>query len=64
MLTTLICWQEQALAIEEGRPPPRLSGSADIRPLNMEDFRYAHEQVMKLFSSFVLSSPFFVWLIS
>eukprot|EP00268_Persea_americana_P067934 TRINITY_DN93_c0_g1_i8.p1 TRINITY_DN93_c0_g1~~TRINITY_DN93_c0_g1_i8.p1 ORF type:complete len:1266 (-),score=328.74 TRINITY_DN93_c0_g1_i8:375-4172(-) len=43
--------KERALAIEEGRPPPRLSGSADIRPLNMEDFRYAHEQVCASVSS-------------
>jgi len=38
-------WQERAAALAEGRPPPPLSGSADIRPLNMDDFRHAHEQV-------------------
>lgn len=29
----------------EGRPVPALYGSEDIRPLNMEDFKYAHDQV-------------------
>ncbi|XP_042502189.1 uncharacterized protein LOC122079629 [Macadamia integrifolia] len=43
--------KECAAALAEGRPPPTLSGSADIRPLNMEDFRYAHEQVCASVSS-------------
>eukprot|EP00262_Sarcandra_glabra_P017080 TRINITY_DN5743_c0_g3_i1.p1 TRINITY_DN5743_c0_g3~~TRINITY_DN5743_c0_g3_i1.p1 ORF type:complete len:1300 (+),score=286.88 TRINITY_DN5743_c0_g3_i1:437-4336(+) len=43
--------KDRALALTEGRPPPALSGSADIRPLNMEDFRYAHEQVCASVSS-------------
>ncbi|KAF8390623.1 hypothetical protein HHK36_025150 [Tetracentron sinense] len=37
--------KELSAALAEGRPAPELSGSADIRPLNTEDFRYAHEQV-------------------
>eukprot|EP00268_Persea_americana_P067932 TRINITY_DN93_c0_g1_i5.p1 TRINITY_DN93_c0_g1~~TRINITY_DN93_c0_g1_i5.p1 ORF type:complete len:1065 (-),score=280.19 TRINITY_DN93_c0_g1_i5:582-3428(-) len=43
--------KEQAFALAEGRPSPALSGSADIRPLNMEDFKYAHEQVCASVSS-------------
>ncbi|KAK8659023.1 hypothetical protein V6N13_029238 [Hibiscus sabdariffa] len=42
---------EQAAALAESRPPPPLNGSADIRSLNMEDFRYAHEQVCASVSS-------------
>lgn len=37
--------QEKNLAIAEGRPLPTLYGSEDVRPLNMEDFKFAHEQV-------------------
>lgn len=37
--------QERSLALEENRPVPSLYCSADIRPLKMEDFRHAHEQV-------------------
>ncbi|KAJ8449591.1 hypothetical protein Cgig2_005613 [Carnegiea gigantea] len=37
--------QERAAAFAEGRPLPPLSGSADIRPLDMDDFRRAHQQV-------------------
>lgn len=37
--------QELAAALAEGKPAPALSGSADIRPLNMNDFKYAHERV-------------------
>ncbi|VFQ61685.1 unnamed protein product [Cuscuta campestris] len=37
--------KEQAAASMEGNPPPSLCSSADIRPLNMDDFRHAHEQV-------------------
>ncbi|KAL2457261.1 AAA-type ATPase family protein [Forsythia ovata] len=43
--------KEQAAALEEGKPPPALSGSANIRPLNMDDFKFAHEQVCASVSS-------------
>ncbi|XP_040985695.1 uncharacterized protein LOC121233975 isoform X2 [Juglans microcarpa x Juglans regia] len=42
---------EGAAALAEGRPAPALSGSADIRPLNMDDFKYAHERVCASVSS-------------
>ncbi|PHU15569.1 hypothetical protein BC332_16774 [Capsicum chinense] len=34
--------KEQAAASADGRPPPALSSSADLRPMNMDDFRYSH----------------------
>ncbi|KAJ4968151.1 hypothetical protein NE237_014852 [Protea cynaroides] len=37
--------KEKALALEENKSLPALHGSADLRSLNMEDLRYAHEQV-------------------
>ncbi|GAB4860458.1 hypothetical protein Ancab_035618 [Ancistrocladus abbreviatus] len=43
--------KEREAALAEGKPPPPLSGSADIRPLNMDDFRHAHEQVCASVSS-------------
>ncbi|XP_061371799.1 uncharacterized protein LOC133314345 isoform X2 [Gastrolobium bilobum] len=43
--------KEHAAALSEGRPAPALSGSADIRSLNMEDFKYAHQQVCASVSS-------------
>ncbi|KAK9668891.1 hypothetical protein RND81_13G094400 [Saponaria officinalis] len=43
--------KERVSALEEGRSPPGLSGSADIRPLNMDDFKHAHEQVCASVSS-------------
>ncbi|XP_029126658.1 uncharacterized protein LOC109795955 isoform X3 [Cajanus cajan] len=43
--------KEQAAALAEGRPAPALSGSADIRSLNMEDFKHAHQQVCASVSS-------------
>ncbi|XWS60284.1 hypothetical protein CRYUN_Cryun07bG0023300 [Craigia yunnanensis] len=43
--------KERAAALAEGKLPPPLSGSADIRPLNMEDFKYAHERVCASVSS-------------
>ncbi|XP_073272500.1 uncharacterized protein [Primulina huaijiensis] len=43
--------KEQAAALAEGRIPPALSGSADIRPLNIDDFRFAHERVCASVSS-------------
>ncbi|MBA0578341.1 hypothetical protein Gorai_020627 [Gossypium raimondii] len=42
---------ERAAALAEGKPPPPLSGSADIRSLNMDDFKYAHERVCASVSS-------------
>ncbi|XP_039017192.1 uncharacterized protein LOC120148067 isoform X5 [Hibiscus syriacus] len=43
--------KERAAALAEGKAPPPLSGSADIRSLNMEDFKYAHERVCASVSS-------------
>lgn len=37
--------QERTLALAENRPLPALYSCSDIRPLKIEDFRYAHEQV-------------------
>lgn len=37
--------QEREAAIAEGKPVPALSSSTDVRHLNMDDFKYAHEQV-------------------
>ncbi|KAF3680924.1 hypothetical protein FXO38_02054 [Capsicum annuum] len=43
--------KEQAAASANGRPPPALSSSADLRPLNMDDFRYSLQQVCASVSS-------------
>jgi SpoVK/Ycf46/Vps4 family AAA+-type ATPase len=43
--------KEQAAAQAEGKPVPALSGSSDIRSLNMEDFKHAHERVCASVSS-------------
>lgn len=43
--------KERSLALAENRPLPALYSSADIRPLNMEDLKYAHEQVCASVSS-------------
>ncbi|KAM1185983.1 hypothetical protein TB2_014858 [Malus domestica] len=43
--------KEHAVAVAEGKPVPALSGSADIRPLNMDDFKDAHERVCASVSS-------------
>ncbi|KAG9444556.1 hypothetical protein H6P81_015896 [Aristolochia fimbriata] len=43
--------KEKAVALTEKRPPPSLYGSADVRPLNMDDLKYAHEQVCASVSS-------------
>ncbi|XP_057516053.1 uncharacterized protein LOC130797476 isoform X2 [Amaranthus tricolor] len=43
--------QERISAVAESRPLPPLSGSADIRPLNLDDFKRAHEQVCASVSS-------------
>ncbi|XP_074578863.1 outer mitochondrial transmembrane helix translocase-like [Curcuma longa] len=43
--------KEMISAIAEGRPLPMPYGSGDIRPLNLEDFKYAHDQVCASVSS-------------
>ncbi|KAJ6710482.1 P-LOOP NUCLEOSIDE TRIPHOSPHATE HYDROLASE SUPERFAMILY PROTEIN [Salix koriyanagi] len=43
--------KERTLALAESSPLPTLYSSSDIRPLKMEDFRYAHEQVCASVSS-------------
>ncbi|XP_012474044.1 uncharacterized protein LOC105790816 isoform X1 [Gossypium raimondii] len=43
--------KERALAAAESRPLPSLYNSADIRSLEMDDFKYAHEQVCASVSS-------------
>ncbi|GER48570.1 AAA-type ATPase family protein [Striga asiatica] len=43
--------KEREAALAEGKPVPALSGSADIRSLNMEDFRFAHDRVCASVSS-------------
>ena len=43
--------KERSVAQAENKPLPRLCSSADIRPLKMEDFKYAHEQVCASVSS-------------
>ncbi|KAM3374563.1 hypothetical protein P3S68_013277 [Capsicum galapagoense] len=44
--------EKKATASADGRPPPALSSSADLRPLNMDDFRYSsHQQVCASVSS-------------
>ncbi|GAV56541.1 AAA domain-containing protein/FHA domain-containing protein [Cephalotus follicularis] len=43
--------KDRTAALAEGKPAPALSGSSDIRHLNMEDFRYAHERVCASVSS-------------
>ncbi|KAG5028187.1 hypothetical protein JHK87_011701 [Glycine soja] len=35
---------ERAAALAEGQPAPALCSSGDVRSLNMEDFKYAHQQ--------------------
>lgn len=44
-------YQEKAAALSENRPLPALYNSNDVRPLKMEDFRCAHEQVCASVSS-------------
>ncbi|XP_074591297.1 uncharacterized protein LOC141847211 [Curcuma longa] len=43
--------KERTSAIAEGSSLPTPYGSEDIRPLNLEDFKYAHEQVCASVSS-------------
>lgn len=40
----------------EGKPAPALSGSADIRSLNMDDFKDAHERVKRISNSISMPS--------
>lgn len=55
--------QDRETAVTEGRDPPALSGSADIRPLNMEDFKFAHDRVSRnLFEPLFL--PCHGWLLN
>ncbi|PSS14671.1 Spastin like [Actinidia chinensis var. chinensis] len=43
--------KEKAVALAENRPLPALHSSADVRPLNADDFKYAIEQVCASVSS-------------
>ncbi|GMP34096.1 hypothetical protein CsSME_00007120 [Camellia sinensis var. sinensis] len=43
--------KERTAALAEGKPTPALSVSSDIRPLNMDDFKNAHERVCASVSS-------------
>ncbi|MED6184991.1 hypothetical protein PIB30_052748 [Stylosanthes scabra] len=43
--------KELAAAVADGRAPPPLCGSGDVRSLNMEDFKYAQQQVCASVSS-------------
>ncbi|XP_040384586.1 uncharacterized protein LOC102715982 isoform X3 [Oryza brachyantha] len=43
--------KEKNVAKAEGRPDPALYGSEDIRPLTLDDFKSAHEQVCASVSS-------------
>ncbi|GMJ09177.1 hypothetical protein like AT1G02890 [Hibiscus trionum] len=43
--------KERASAVAEHRPAPSLYSSSDVRPLKMDDFKYAHEQVCASVSS-------------
>ncbi|KAL8054847.1 hypothetical protein ABFX02_04G019300 [Erythranthe guttata] len=43
--------KDKALAVAENRPLPALHSSVDVRPLTMDDFKFAHEQVCASVSS-------------
>ncbi|KAL7585154.1 uncharacterized protein LOC111920529 [Lactuca sativa] len=43
--------KEKALALAENKPVPALRSSVDVRPLNLDDFKYAHDQVCASVSS-------------
>lgn len=43
--------KEKSVAKSEGRPEPALHGSEDVRPLSLDDFKSAHEQVCASVSS-------------
>ncbi|KAK6780777.1 hypothetical protein RDI58_022961 [Solanum bulbocastanum] len=51
--------KEKTSAIAENRQTPALHSSADIRPLNMDDFKYAHEQHHHICNS---AMPAIVWI--
>ncbi|GKB01508.1 ATPase family AAA domain-containing protein 1-A-like protein [Tanacetum coccineum] len=38
--------KDNALALAKNRPLPALHSSADVRPLNLDDFKYAHDQTV------------------
>ncbi|KAH8517355.1 hypothetical protein H0E87_005335 [Populus deltoides] len=46
VMGALVTLPERTLALAENSPLPTLYSSSDIRPLKMEDFRYAHEQLV------------------
>ncbi|KAL7112713.1 hypothetical protein ACP275_04G019400 [Erythranthe tilingii] len=43
--------KDKALAVAENRPLPALHSSVDVRPLTVDDFKFAHEQVCASVSS-------------
>ncbi|KAL3619059.1 hypothetical protein CASFOL_036629 [Castilleja foliolosa] len=43
--------KEREAALAEGKPPPALSVGSDIRALNTEDFKFAHDKVCASVSS-------------
>jgi hypothetical protein len=43
--TWIIFLQANSLAKTDSGPEPSLHGCDDIRPLSMDDFKFAHEQV-------------------
>jgi len=43
------------LALSEGKPLPLLHCGEDVRPLKMEDLKYAHDQVPLLFLQWILA---------
>ncbi|XP_071716573.1 uncharacterized protein [Rutidosis leptorrhynchoides] len=43
--------KDKTLALAENRPLPALHSSADVRPLRLDDFKYAHDQVCASVSS-------------
>jgi hypothetical protein len=48
VLSYIFFVQERAKAEAENRPVPPLHDSADVRSLSTADFKFAHEQVLKL----------------
>lgn len=44
-------FQERTKALADNRPLPALYNSGDVRPLKMEDFKSAHEQVCMIVSA-------------
>ena len=62
-LSCLFCsMQEKNLAKTEGKAEPALYGSEDIRPLSIDDFKSAHEQVREQdLPTFCIHSCILVW---